>query len=69
MNFRKQHTYIFLYFNLQLFCRYWAVTDIDYAHQRTAKRIGIMILILWVLSFLVSVAPMFGWKGEYLNNI
>lgn len=42
--------------------RYWAVTDIDYAHQRTAKRIGIMIVILWILSFLVSVAPMFGWK-------
>ncbi|KAG5676331.1 hypothetical protein PVAND_006175 [Polypedilum vanderplanki] len=42
--------------------RYWAVTDIDYAHQRTAKRIGIMIVILWILSFLVSIAPMFGWK-------
>lgn len=38
------------------------MTDIDYAHQRTAKRIGIMILILWLLSFLVSIAPMFGWK-------
>lgn len=43
-------------------CRYWAVTDIDYAHQRTAKRIGIMIVILWILSFLVSIAPMLGWK-------
>jgi len=42
--------------------RYWAVTDIDYAHQRTAQRIGIMIVILWILSFLVSIAPMFGWK-------
>lgn len=43
-------------------CRFWAVTDIDYAHQRTAKRIGIMIVILWILSFLVSIAPMLGWK-------
>lgn len=38
------------------------MTDIDYTHQRTAKRIGYMILILWILSFLVSIAPMLGWK-------
>ena len=49
-------------FSLSDYCRYWAVTDIDYAHQRTAKRIGIMIVILWILSFLVSIAPMLGWK-------
>lgn len=42
--------------------RFWAVTNIDYAHQRTGQRIGIMIVILWILSFLVSIAPMFGWK-------
>lgn len=42
--------------------RYWAVTNIDYAHQRTGQRIGIMIVILWILSFLVSIAPMLGWK-------
>jgi hypothetical protein len=44
--------------------RYWAVTNIDYAHQRTGQRIGVMIVILWVLSFLVSIAPMFGWKDS-----
>lgn len=38
------------------------MTNIDYAHQRTGQRIGIMIVILWILSFLVSIAPMFGWK-------
>jgi 5-hydroxytryptamine receptor 1 len=38
------------------------VTNIDYAHQRTGQRIGIMIVILWILSFLVSIAPMLGWK-------
>ncbi|XP_063697062.1 5-hydroxytryptamine receptor-like, partial [Culicoides brevitarsis] len=42
--------------------RYWAVTDIDYAHQRTSRRIGVMILIVWALSFLVSIAPLLGWK-------
>lgn len=38
------------------------MTNIDYAHQRTGQRIGIMIVILWILSFLVSIAPMLGWK-------
>lgn len=42
--------------------RYWAVTNIDYVHHRTAGRIGIMILVVWALSLLVSVAPLFGWK-------
>ncbi|KRT84884.1 G protein-coupled receptor [Oryctes borbonicus] len=42
--------------------RYWAVTNIDYIHQRTAKRIGIMILIVWCVSFLVCIAPLLGWK-------
>lgn len=42
--------------------RYWAVTNIDYIHQRTARRIGFMILIIWTVSFLVCIAPLLGWK-------
>ncbi|KAG8269915.1 5-hydroxytryptamine receptor [Homalodisca vitripennis] len=42
--------------------RYWAVTNIDYIHQRTARRIGFMILIIWSVSFLVCIAPLLGWK-------
>ncbi|XP_072160346.1 5-hydroxytryptamine receptor isoform X2 [Bemisia tabaci] len=42
--------------------RYWAVTNIDYIHQRTGKRIGIMILVIWTVSFLVCIAPLLGWK-------
>lgn len=42
--------------------RYWAVTNIDYIHHRTARRIGVMIAIVWALSVMVSVAPLFGWK-------
>lgn len=48
--------------------RYWAVTDIDYAHQRTSKRIGIMIFVIWLLSFLVSIAPLLGWKDPEWND-
>ncbi|XP_044261684.1 5-hydroxytryptamine receptor-like isoform X1 [Tribolium madens] len=42
--------------------RYWAVTNIDYIHQRTSKRIGMMIFIIWFVSFLVCIAPLLGWK-------
>uniref|UniRef100_A0A0A9WDL6 5-hydroxytryptamine receptor n=3 Tax=Lygus hesperus TaxID=30085 RepID=A0A0A9WDL6_LYGHE len=42
--------------------RYWAVTNIDYIHQRTGKRIGVMILIIWSVAFLVCIAPVLGWK-------
>ncbi|XP_073970912.1 5-hydroxytryptamine receptor-like isoform X3 [Rhodnius prolixus] len=42
--------------------RYWAVTNIDYIHQRTGKRIGMMILIIWSVAFLVCIAPVLGWK-------
>ncbi|KAG5869826.1 hypothetical protein JTB14_020184 [Gonioctena quinquepunctata] len=42
--------------------RYWAVTNIDYIHQRTSKRIGMMIFIIWLVSFFVCIAPLLGWK-------
>ncbi|KAB0795399.1 hypothetical protein PPYR_12238 [Photinus pyralis] len=42
--------------------RYWAVTNIDYIHHRTAKRIGVMIAVVWFVSFLVCIAPLLGWK-------
>lgn len=42
--------------------RYWAVTNIDYIHHRNGRRIGGMIAIIWSVSFLISMAPMMGWK-------
>ncbi|KAJ8722795.1 hypothetical protein PYW07_003975 [Mythimna separata] len=42
--------------------RYWAVTNIDYIHARTARRVGLMIACVWVVSFLVCIAPLLGWK-------
>lgn len=38
------------------------MTNIDYIHQRTSKRIGVMILIIWLVAFLVCIAPLLGWK-------
>ncbi|XP_054167915.1 5-hydroxytryptamine receptor 2A-like [Oppia nitens] len=42
--------------------RYWAVTNVDYIHQRNARRIGLMIVIIWSVAAIVSVVPQFGWK-------
>ena len=38
------------------------MTNIDYIHQRTARRIGLMILVVWSVAFLVCIAPLLGWK-------
>ena len=50
--------------------RYWAVTHVDYIHSRNSQRIGIMIVLVWSVALVVSLAPQFGWKDpEYLDRI
>ncbi|XP_030759435.1 5-hydroxytryptamine receptor-like [Sitophilus oryzae] len=48
--------------------RYWAVTNVEYIHHRTSKRIGMMIFIIWVVSFLVCIAPLLGWKDPQWDD-
>ena len=42
--------------------RYWAVTRIDYIHNRSAKRILLMVAASWTISASISIPPLFGWK-------
>uniref|UniRef100_A0A8D8S7B9 5-hydroxytryptamine receptor n=1 Tax=Cacopsylla melanoneura TaxID=428564 RepID=A0A8D8S7B9_9HEMI len=50
--------------------RYWAVTNVDYIHTRNANRIIIMIVVVWSVAFIVSLAPQLGWKDpEYMDRI
>ncbi|KAK3108104.1 hypothetical protein FSP39_001281 [Pinctada imbricata] len=42
--------------------RYWAVTNIDYIRNRSAKRILLMIAIAWAAGLCLSVLPLFGWR-------
>ncbi|XP_063698049.1 5-hydroxytryptamine receptor [Culicoides brevitarsis] len=50
--------------------RYWAVTNVDYIHSRTSKRVFIMIFLVWFFAVIVSLAPQFGWKDpEYMQRI
>ncbi|XP_043270642.1 5-hydroxytryptamine receptor-like isoform X2 [Venturia canescens] len=48
--------------------RYWAVTNVDYIHQRTARRIGVMIFIVWMLAVFICIAPLLGWKDVDWEN-
>ncbi|XP_065168637.1 5-hydroxytryptamine receptor-like [Atheta coriaria] len=51
--------------------RYWAVTNVVYS--RDSNRIIIMIVMIWSVALVVSLAPQipqFGWKDpDYLNRI
>ncbi|EFO21514.2 hypothetical protein LOAG_06972 [Loa loa] len=44
--------------------RYWSVTDVSYVQNRTPNRIFGMLGIIWLVSLLISLAPMFGWKDS-----
>ena len=44
--------------------RYWSITRaLQYSRQRTPKRVAIMITAVWVLSAIVCVPPLIGWKN------
>ncbi|TKR68288.1 hypothetical protein L596_024289 [Steinernema carpocapsae] len=50
--------------------RYWSVTDVSYVQNRTPRRIFIMLAIIWILSLLISLAPIFGWKdSEFVTRV
>ncbi|VDD90754.1 unnamed protein product [Enterobius vermicularis] len=50
--------------------RYWSVTDVTYVQNRTPKRIFAMLAVVWVVSLLISVAPIFGWKdSNFLDRV
>ncbi|KOC66555.1 5-hydroxytryptamine receptor [Habropoda laboriosa] len=50
--------------------RYWAVTDLNYIQARNPRRIGMLIVTVWVVSLGISLAPQLGWKDpDYLERI
>ncbi|OXU25043.1 hypothetical protein TSAR_014601 [Trichomalopsis sarcophagae] len=50
--------------------RYWAVTDLNYIQARNPRRIGFLVVAVWVSSLGVSLAPQLGWKDPgYLDRI
>ncbi|XP_043074716.1 5-hydroxytryptamine receptor 1E [Puntigrus tetrazona] len=42
--------------------RYWAITKaIEYARKRTARRAGVMVATVWLISIFISIPPLF-WR-------
>uniref|UniRef100_A0AC35TLV7 G_PROTEIN_RECEP_F1_2 domain-containing protein n=1 Tax=Rhabditophanes sp. KR3021 TaxID=114890 RepID=A0AC35TLV7_9BILA len=45
--------------------RYWSVTQpLEYPSKRTPFRMSMMIGIAWIVSFLICIPPLFGWRPE-----
>lgn len=43
--------------------RYWSITQaIDYLKKRTPGRAAIMIALVWILSAVICIPPLLGWK-------
>lgn len=42
--------------------RYWAVTNINYIHNRSPRRIVALIVAIWTIAVVISIAPILGWK-------
>ncbi|CAH0555384.1 unnamed protein product [Brassicogethes aeneus] len=51
--------------------RYWAVTNVDYIHTRNSNRISIMIVLVWLIALVVSLAPQIPQfkDPDYLHRI
>lgn len=45
-------------------CRFWAVTYPHYIHSRSSTSIWMLLAVVWIVSIVVSLAPLFGWKDE-----
>ncbi|KAF5276254.1 hypothetical protein FQA39_LY06603 [Lamprigera yunnana] len=45
--------------------RYWSITQaVEYLKKRTPGRAVLMIAIVWVVSALICIPPLLGWKVE-----
>ncbi len=50
--------------------RYFVITrPFQYAMKRTPKRMALMIAVVWVLSAVISIPPLLGWKVENENGV
>lgn len=44
------------------FDRYWSVSDVNYSVNRSFVKIKVSIFIIWILSLVICLIPLFGWK-------
>lgn len=45
--------------------RYWSITQaVDYLKKRTPARAVVMITVVWIMSGLICIPPLLGWKVD-----
>lgn len=45
--------------------RYWSITQaVEYLKTRTPTRAALMICFVWIMSALICIPPLLGWKAE-----
>lgn len=45
--------------------RYWSITQaVDYLKKRTPARAALMITMVWIMSGLICIPPLLGWKVD-----
>ena len=49
--------------------RYWAVTRVDYIHNRSARRILVMVAASWGISAVISIPPLFVSSNRGAVNV
>ena len=48
---------------------YWAVTQVDYIHNRSARRILVMVAASWGISAVISIPPLFVSSNRGTDNV
>lgn len=51
------------------FDRFWAVSQSDYIHNRSSRRILVMIGLSWVLSAFIGIPPLLGWTSPHGSEL
>ena len=44
--------------------RYWSITRVTYVKSRTKKRAVIMVTTVWIMSAIICLPPLIGWKTD-----
>ena len=59
-----RHSLQYIDIDILINFRYWAVTYPHYIHTRSSASIWMLISFVWIMSIVVSLAPLFGWKDD-----
>lgn len=50
------------------FDRYWSVSDVNYSVNRSFAKIKFSLFAIWILSLILCLIPLFGWKDPDFDD-